>query len=243
MRNLAATRKFGRDWSPMQTDQTWLLALVSAGAFIFAMIVVFVVSQFTNIRISAWGVVGSIGPWYMAAISAWIMYVQIPLFITHGRTRTFGFQQWLVTGGVLVPFGAIIMAIGFLLERGIYNLAGFSYDGEMDQYFSGANDLLTIAYHFLLTFGVWFALGGLVGICLYRSDDWGWVSIPFAILIASLSGAWDHTNGGLFNVLRRILPGIDYGSAWLDLVLSVAVATVAIWLIWRISRTLPIRNP
>lgn len=243
MRKFVRPFTFGKDMSPLVSDQMWLLALLAAGSFVFAMVTVFIVSMFTDIRISAWGVVGSIAPWYIAIMAGWILFVQLPLFVAHGRTREFGFRQWAIIGAILAPLGAILMAIGFLLERGIYNLAGFSFDGENEQFFSGASDLVTVTLQYLITFGVWFALGGLVGISLYRSEDWGWVSIPIAIGIASVSGAWNHTGGGLFGFVRRIVPGINYESIWLDLGLSGVAIAVGVWLIRILIHDLPLRNP
>lgn len=243
MRNLAATRKIGRSWSPMISDQLWLLALIAGGTFVFAMITVFVVSIFTDIHISAWSIVGSIAPWYVAVMSGWIVYIQLPYFVANGRTRKAGFREWLNTGIAMAPVGAILMAIGFALELGIYNLAGFSTDVDESYGVNGAGDLGQVAYQFLLSFVVWFALGGFVGAFLYRNSDWGWLGIPIAISIASVTGSWNHTGGGFFAITRRIIPGINYESVWLDLGLSGVAIAVGVWLAWILIHDLPLRNP
>lgn len=243
MRNLAATRKFGRSWSPMISDQLWLLALIAGGAFVFAMVTVFVVSRFTEIKVSAWSIVGSAAPWYIAGISGWIVYIQLPYYVANGRTRKTGFREWINTGIGIVPLAAVLMSIGFILERGIYNLASFSTEAEVDQFFSGGSDFLVVFFQYVLTFAAWFALGGFVGASLYRSSDWGWISIPIAIGIASVSGVWNHTGGGFFAITRRIVPGIDYESAWLDLGLTGVAVGAAVWLAWILIHDMPLRNP
>ncbi len=243
MRKLVRPFMFGKGVSPVVSDQLWLLAILALGSFIFAMVTVFVVSIFKDIQISAWAIVGSIAPWYLAVMGGWIVYIQIPLFVANGRTRKHGFREWLNTGLGLVPLGAILMAIGFLLEKGIYNLSGFSTSAENDDFFSGANDLHVVVYQYLLTFAVWFALGGFVGGSLYRSEDWGWLSIPIAIGIASLAGLWNHTGGGFFAFSRRIVPGINTESAFLDFSLSAIAIAASVWLAWKLTHDMPLRNP
>lgn len=243
MRVLTQSNKLGKGLSPVLSDQLWLLGILAAGIFAFAMVTVFVVSMFTDIRISAWSVVGSAAPWYMAGISGWIVYIQIPLFVTNGRSRKAGFREWFTTGITLVPSAAILMAIGFLLEKGIYNLAGFTTDLDETHRLGNATDFLILALQYLLTFAVWFALGGFVGASLYRSSDWGWVSIPIGIAIASLTGVWDHSGGGFFGFARRIVPGIDYESAWLDVGLSGIAIAIGVWLAWSLIQAMPMRNP
>lgn len=234
---------FGKGVSPVVSDQLWLLALLAGGSFVFAMVTVFVVSMFTDIRISAWGIVGSIAPWYIAIMAGWIVYIQIPLFVAHGRTRKQGFREWRNTGLGLVSLGAILMAVGFILERVIYDLANFSISAENEEFFSGANDLHIVLFQYLLTFAVWFALGGFVGGSLYRSEDWGWVSIPIAIIIASLAGLWNHTSGGFFAFSRRIIPGINTESVFLDIGLSAIAVAVGVWIVWKLTHDMPLRNP
>lgn len=243
MRVLTQTNKLGKGLSPVLSDQVWLLALLAAGTFLFSMVTVFVVSMFTDIRISAWSVVGSAAPWYMAGISGWIVYIQIPLFVTNGRSRRTGFREWFSTGIVLVPLAAILMAIGYLTEKGIYNLAGFTMAADETYRLGSATDLLILAVQYLLTFAVWFALGGFVGASLYRSSDWGWVSIPVGLAVVSVTGVWDHSSGGLFGFTRRILPGIDHSSAWLDFGLSGLAIALGTWLAWKLIQEMPMRNP
>lgn len=243
MRNLAATRKIGRSWSPMISDQLWLLALLAGGAFVFAMVTVFVVSRFTDIQISAWSIVGSAAPWYMAGMSGWIVYIQLPYFVANGRTRKTGFRAWVNTGIGMVPLGAVLMAFGYLLERGIYNLADFSTEAEVDKFFSGGGDLVVVLFQYVLTFASWFALGGFAGASLYRSTDWGWLGIPIAIGIASVSGVWNHTGGGFFAITRRIVPGINYDSFWLDLGLAGVAVAIGVWIAWILIHDMPLRNP
>lgn len=243
MKKIVRPIKFGRGMSPVTSDQLWLLAVLAGGSFVFAMVTVFVVSIFTEIQISAWSIVGSIAPWYIAIMAGWIVYIQIPLFVATGRTRKQGFREWFNAGLAMAPLGAILMAIGFLLENGIYNLAGFSMSAEHEDFYSGANDLYVVAFQYLLTFAVWFALGGFVGGSLYRSEDWGWVSIPVAIGIASLTGVWNHTGGGFFAITRRFVPGIDYGSFWLDLGLSTVAVVIGVGFVWRLVQDMSLRNP
>lgn len=243
MKRMIRTNRFGSAFSPLISDQVWLLAILAAGSFVFAMVTVFVVSMFTDIRISAWSIVGSIAPWYIAIMSGWIVYFQVPLFVAHGRTRKAGYREWINTLLAMVPVGAVLMAIGFQLERGIYHLAGFNTSADRDQYVNHGNEVFVVLFQYVLTFAVWFALGGFAGASLYKSEDWGWVSIPIAIGIVSLTGVWNHTSGGFFAIARRVAPGINYESYWLDLGLSAVASGLGVWLVWILVYNLPLRNP
>lgn len=243
MKKFVRQPQFGKGISPIMSDQWWLLAILAAGSFVFAMVVVFIVSMFRDIQISAWSVVGSIAPWYVAVMAGWIVYFQIPLFVSHGRTRKAGFREWVLTGVGFAPLGAALMSVGFLLEGFIYDLAGFTTEAESDRLYSGTSDLPEVFLQYLFTFAAWYALGGFIGGSLYRSVDWGWISIPVSVGIVTLTGSWDHTGGGLFGVLRRIVPGINYGSLWLDFGLSAVAVAIGVGLAWLIVSELPLRNP
>ncbi len=229
--------------TPVLYDQAWLLAILAGVAFLLAMIVVLIVGQFTNVSISAWGILGSIAPWYLAIMSGWTIYTQLPMFVAHGRTRKWGFSVWGAIAAVLVPMAAVFMVIGYQLERIVYHFADFSFSIDDNYYFDSPGEVHIIFFQYFVTFAVWTVLGGFVGASLYRSDEIGWLSIPVAIAISSLAGAWDNSGGGLFGFLRRIVPAINHESIWLDLTLAVIAVTVSGYVTWKMVYNMPLRNP
>lgn len=229
--------------SPLVSDQSWLLAIIAGSAFVFAMVTVFVVNFFTEIEISAWEVVGTIAPWYMATIGGWIMYTMAPLFVAHGRTRSFAFLQWLTTGLWMTVIGAVSMAVGFVLEKWIYNIANFTGTPASENIFDSPYDVHLILLQYLSVFAVWFALGGFVGISLYSSDDAGWLSIPVALILAGVSGTWAYGGVGLFGVVRRIVPSFDFDTTWIEAALAITVLAFGILAARKILITISLRNP
>lgn len=229
--------------SPIVSDQSWLLAMLAGAAFVFAMVLVFIVSFFTDIEISAWEIVGSIAPWYVAVMGGWITYVMAPMIVAHGKTREFAFREWLTTGIFMTVLGAILMTAGYLLEHLIYNIADFEGKTSPENFFDSATEVHLVLLQYLLFFAVWFALGGFVGVSLYKSDDWGWISIPVAIAIAGATGTLGYSSNGFMGVVRRIVPAFDFDSIWLQLPILLFALAFGVLITQKILATISIRNP
>ncbi|MCO5224122.1 MAG: hypothetical protein M9953_02190 [Thermomicrobiales bacterium] len=222
--------------SPMYTDQVLMLVILGGACLVIALGVVFVVSRFTDAPSFSWAAVGAIAPWYLAVISGWIMFVMVPIYVAHGRTRQAGFVEWMQTGVLLAVIGAAIMGVGYLIERGFYSLLGLEKGAE-DLYFSSSSGSIVMIFaHYVLTFAVWFALGGFVGVSLYRFTDWGWISIPIALATASLTGLWNFTGVSIFGFVRRLVPTVDTG-------LAIVVVVCLCYLTWRMVQDMSLRNP
>lgn len=228
---------------PMVSDQSWLLAMLAGAAFIVAMVIVFVTNFFRDIEISAWEVVGSIAPWYVAVMAGWITFTLAPMYVAHGKTRQFVFREWLTTGAFMTVIGAVLMTLGYLLEHMIYNIANFAGRTSPENFFDSATDVPMMMLQYLLHFAVWFVLGGFVGISLYKSDDVGWISIPIAIALAAAAGTLGYSSSGFMGIVRRVIPAIDVDSLWLQVPILLAVLVFGVLITRKILSDISLRNP
>lgn len=229
--------------SPVASDQAWLLAILAVVSFVFAMVVVFIVSRFREIEISAWEVVGTIVPWYVAVVSGWIAYRMAPLMVAHGKTRAFAFREWVTAGATITVMGAIAMTLGYLLEHWIYDIAGFPGGVSTENIFASANEVHLVLLQYLLYFAVWFSLGGFAGVSLYKSDDAGWISIPVAIAIAAITGTLGYTGGGFMGITHRIVPSFELNSVWLQVSILLVTVACVVYITREMLKTISLRNP
>lgn len=229
--------------SPVASDQAWLLVILAVISFVFAMVVVFIVSTFRDIEISAWEVVGTIVPWYVAVISGWITFRMAPMLVAHGKTRAFAFREWVAVGVIFTVIGAIAMSAGYLLEYWIYDIAGFSVGVGTENLFSSATQVHLVLLQYLLFFAVWFSLGGFAGVSLYKSDDVGWISIPVAIAIAALTGTLGYTGGGFMGIINRIVPSFEWNSIWLQVSILLVAVAFGVYITREMLKTISLRNP
>jgi hypothetical protein len=188
---------------------------------------------------SVWEPATSVVPWYVAFMSGYVLFQVMPLYISHGRTRHDTAIEMVVFVVIFAATAALLVCLGFLLERGFYAIAGWPLDFSDDRLFSSHLDLLPMLIENLLVMLTWAASGALVGAAVYRSPDTGWLSLAPAALFVSLSGGF---SAGFMGVLARIIPAFDASSLPLATVVSLSGFLVALWLTWYIVRDVPLRS-
>lgn len=201
-------------------------AMLAAGAFLFAVVVTFVVSAFRGIEISAWNVVTSqIARWYLLFLGVYVIHNMLPIAVAHGRTR----REFLAAAAGFTVVCAAAMALlawlGFLIEGGIYALMDWS-----------ARDHGTLPAYFLM-FLVWCAVGAFLAAAFDRFGAGGVIALPVGVVLVVTTGVWIPGSGELPFI--RNIPTM-LGSGWH------AVSLVA-WLVafagtWAIARDMPIRT-
>lgn len=200
-------------------------AIVAACAFVFALVVTFVVSAFRDVEISAWNVVTSqIARWFMFWMGIYVIHNVLPIAVAHGRTR----REFLVAAtGFFVVFAAVMAAIawfGFVVEGGIYGLM----DWRADEHGS------TWAY--FLMFLVWTAVGAFVAAAFDRFSAGGIFSLPIGLVLVVFAGARVPGSGNLPFI--RNIP-VLLGAGWY--LVSLAAFLLAVAGTWAIARDMPLR--
>ncbi len=224
--------------SPMQWDLLSMLSMLAGFCFLIAMAVVLIVGKFTIAPAFSWSVIGSMAPWFIAVVSAWAIYQVIPLTVTHGGTRAAGFREWTFSGVLITLVGALFIGLGYLLERGVYGLVGWTKRSE-EPYFAFASESIGLIFvRFVLVFAVCYALGGVIGAAFYRSMFLGIVAIVASILVVSLLSIWSFTGIQFPGIFRMSDPDADF---WRGLVWSAAVTVLAGGVVWLMVRQVAIR--
>jgi hypothetical protein len=223
-------------------DQLWLALFVWAGAAVVAMVVVAVVSIFGSIEISAWEIASGIAPWFVGVMSGWVMYMQVPLFVANGRTRRDSYIEWLIVAAIYPVWTAFLTTVGYLIEWVVYDLAGWHVRLGEGHLFDTRTDVGRIFLEYLLTLGVWVAVGGFVGVSLYRSPDAGWLSLLPAAFIVVLSGSMERSEIGFFGIITRLIPAFDATSIVTAFLMSLGGMLIAVAATWRVVRDMPLRN-
>ena len=200
-------------------------ALVAAGAFVFALVVTFVVSGFHDVEISAWNVVTSqIARWFMLFIGIYVIHNVLPIAVAHGRTR----REFLVAAtGFLAVFAlgmAVIAWLGFVVEGGIYALM----DWRADEHGS--------PWAYFLMFLVWSAVGAFVAAAFDRFNVGGIFSLPIGLTFVVVAGVSVPGSGNLPFI--RNVP-VLLGAGWH--LVSLAAFVLALAGTWAIARDMPLR--
>jgi hypothetical protein len=200
-------------------------AIIGASAFVFAVVVTFVVSAFRDVEISAWNVVATqIARWFLFWAGVYVIHNVLPIAVAHGRTRR---EFLLATSGFTVVLSlvlALLAWLGFLVEGGIYSLM----DWRAGEHGS------PLAY--FLMFLVWCAVGAFVAAAYNRFGPYGLLSFPAGLVLAVVAGVKVPGSGEL-----PYLPDIPValGAGWHAV--SLLAFVIALAGTWVVARTMPIR--
>lgn len=222
-------------WRLPLSDQALLGVIAAACCVVVASVVPFIIGQFTHVTMGAWQFVAAATLWYVASSGGWLMYTLIPLYITHGQTRRGAFRVWMITGGGMVTLTAAIITLGFLVERWLYQVQGFTGYAEPVV----VPDLLL---SFLLAFAVFWVVGGSIGGALYRSPRFGWISIPIGLGLIALTGSFEQASARFVGFWGGTTPFLEIETMWIYRLLLVIVVCSVGWVVWMMIRHLAVRN-
>lgn len=225
-------------------DDTAATIVVWIGFAVVVFGLVFLVSRFTNISISAWEIGSQIPRWYLGAMGVYHTAVYLPMYIAHGRTRREFARQSPIALAWLVVLVASLMTAGYALEGAVYRAAGWTQGLSSDGHLFASPDAYgTILAEFLGTFAVWAVAGAALGAAFYRNGFVGLLLLPPAIVTAGLLEA--SVRPELRELVTRlpVLDRLAAGGASTTSALLVAAACVAVWGItaWLLVRDLPVR--
>ncbi len=228
--------------NPYLEDYLGLTVIAGGVAFVGAMFMAVVFSLFNDVTHSAWNIVSQIAVWYVGTVSGIVLFSMLAMYVSHGGTRRHAFKDWLLTAGSVVLTCALMMSIGYPLERLVYRLFDFPGRAEHQYIFADPEIIATVFLQMLIVFAVWAAIGGMVAAAVYRYKDTGWLMIAPALLLLSLAGVWVNRKGGFLGFLRRIIKDFDYQSDLVTTLIAVGVAMLATLIAWGFSRSIPLRN-
>ena len=166
----------------------------------------------------------------------------LELHLTHGQTRREFALMATVFVVVFAAFVALLMTVGFLLERVLYRVADWPHRLDNDHLYSSTVQVHAIFTEFWLMILIWTSAGALVGSAVYRNSNEGWLAIPLALIPI---GVGEHRHGRRLganrirgSVVRRSVGpprGRDLRSACSPLRLALAMT-------WPFLRDIPVRQ-
>ncbi|GII80050.1 hypothetical protein Sru01_50320 [Sphaerisporangium rufum] len=215
----------------------WLAALAVTAAIAAA------VAVFGDLDQSAWEKVPQIARWYALFTGVALIREFLPMYIAHGQTRREFGGHALVTALLFAPFLGVLFALGYLIERGVYALAGLPpVLGRGHLYADTLQFPVVVAEH-TLQFAVWLAAGTFLGAAYYRWAGGGVLAcLPVAAGLVLLA---ESTVGGDLRLPFANRFGLGLDLAWPAAVLAgtgVATVLAGLALTWPIIRDVPLRT-
>jgi hypothetical protein len=197
------------------------------------------VATFGDVNGSIWHQVAAQGPRWIAfglGINAITTYLR--LHVAHGRTRKdFLRQLWPYTLGLAAVF-ALLVALSYLVERGVYAVAGWSNELPLPAIFDTTGEFFGVLGSFTLVLLLWTVVGVAMGAAFSRKILLGLLTVPFGLAMAAPSDLVLGVEG--IPVARDLLKYLDLpllAVAGLCAVGVLAAAAVA----WGFVRDMPLR--
>jgi hypothetical protein len=219
------------------------LTLLVWGGFVVVIAGIIIgIDIFDTISGSVWEPATQVTRWFAMAIGVYVGHKLLPRYVTHGQTRRDFAIQAAIFIVVFAAALAVLIVAGYLLEMGLFEVAGWSQTISNDHLFTRAGQLPLIFAEYWLMFLVWTAVGALFGAGFYRSDEAGMLTIPLALIPLALADLAIGIDWGPVGFLvTRVFDPLDPPLA-VSLVISLASAALAMAMTWPFVRDIPIRN-
>lgn len=217
---------------------TFLLFLWAAFAVISALITVGI-ATFDSVDTSVWHYMGTqLSRWFMLGLGMDAVTTYLRLNIAHGRTRADFLRQLWPHVVVLSIVSGLFVAIGYLVERGGYAIAGWPQQLPDGMVFNTANDFATAAGAYTVVFLLWMVVGVLLTAAFNRNFLLGLVTVPLALLIVVPGEILMTVNG--IPVLGTLTSQIAL-PVLATLCAAVLTAGLGVLTTWGVTRDLPLR--
>jgi hypothetical protein len=196
---------------------------------------------------SVWEQAAEVPRWYGLFFGIALVREFLPLYVAHGQTRRqFGGHAG-ITATLFAPYLSALIVVGYLLETGVYRLAGLPQALHRVHMFAAPTQVPLVFAEYALEALTWIAAGTFIGAAIYRWGVGGALTIPVGIAMVlsaeSVIGSelqllfiWDSAGldwagGGLGPRSPAIIVGTVLGTYLLGLLLS-----------WSLVRDMPLRN-
>jgi hypothetical protein len=209
------------------------------GLLVLSALITTGVATFGHVNGSIWHQVATQGPRWIAfglGVSAITTYLR--LHIAHGRTRRdFLRQLWPYILGLATAL-ALLVALGYLIERGVYAVAGWSNELPFPAIFDTTGEFFGILGSFTLVLLLWAVVGVAMAAAFSRKILLGLLTVPFGLLLVAPTDLVLGIEG--IPVARDLLEYLDLptlASAGLCAIGALAAGAVA----WGFVRDIPLR--
>lgn len=177
--------------------------------------------------------------WLMFGLAIDVVHTYLRIQLAHGRTRRDFLGQAIAYTVVLSGFTAVLITIGYLLERGYYAVFGWSQRLSREGVLATADEYAAILGSFWLSFLMWTVAGLVIGLGFYRTTGLGLLTIPLSLVIVLPTVAMFRT-GGLPVVVSTTLTEHDITTGVL-VAACAGLFVVAVGIAWALVRHVPMR--
>lgn len=219
-----------------------LTLLVWAGFLLTVAAVAVGIAIFGDIDASVLEPASQIARWYVIFIGGYISHDVLALHVTHGQTRRAFAERAVVFLGVLCAVVAVLMAVGYVLERGLYRLAGWPHRLSNDHFYASPVQVPAVFVEFWLVMLVWAAAGAFIGAAFYRYEADGWVAIMAALVPIALADIAFGRGWGPVGALLERFGDVGSPPVAVSILLCLVGAAASLAMAWPIVRDVPIRN-
>lgn len=227
---------------PLVKGHVSFALLVWAGFVAFVLLVILAVAAVRGIEVSGWDRATEAVRFYAVFIGIHLGYSQLPLHITHGQTRREFAMQAAMFAGVFVTALAAMVAAGFVLERGLYEVAGWPQDVSDGRLYTSPSELHWIFVQGWLVQGLWFVGGALIGAAWYRGAWSAGIALTAAIIVAIVSQMFITSDWTPFmNIYEQAAGSADIQPALATLYNLVLIGGL-LAACWYVIRDIPIQN-
>jgi hypothetical protein len=198
---------------------------------------------------SVWEPAARIPRWFAAAVGASFTWSSLPVYLAHGYTRReFATQMPVFIAGLAATL-ALLMTVGFAVERILFRAAGLPAVLSRAHLFVSSDQFLLVLAEFLLLLPVWVVSGALVGAGFARNTGLGMLLVPTALVMVTVAefvagpGYLAPPIFGLASLVARVLPAFGQAGGSLPTALAACVGVFGLGTagVWAVIHDIPVR--
>ncbi|HEX5165444.1 MAG TPA: hypothetical protein VFV93_08625 [Thermomicrobiales bacterium] len=186
--------------------------------------------------------VSSLPQWAIAVGSGYLAYNFLPAMIALGRTRREFGRQALAYSIFFSVVLALLVVVGFLLEKGLYAVMDWPQGIDNGHIYSTSSQIHLIFAEYLIRFLVWSAAGFAIGAGFYRSEGAGGIALALGWIPVAVTEFLIGTQTGSPIVLLQLVWEPPSLPALVVIVVGILSWLAAGALSWRVICDIPIRS-
>lgn len=176
--------------------------------------------------------------WFALGLGVDAITTYLRLHVAHGRTRRDFLRQLWPHLLVLSAFLALLVAIGYLVEGGVYALLDWPHQLPHPALFGTTDNLPGVIGAFTLMFVLWAIVGVLLAAAFTRNVLLGLITVPIGLLIITPSELVAGTTA--VPLIQDVMEALHLPTA-ASIGFGLAGIVVGGAAIWGIVRDMPVR--
>jgi len=177
--------------------------------------------------------------WLLFGLGIDVVSTYLRLHLAHGRTRRNFLGQSIGYTFVISGFAAALITVGYLVERLVYAMFGWTQRLPRKAMFDAADEYPMMLATFWLTFLLWTVAGLVIGLGFFRSTGLGLLTIPVGLMI--VLPTFIPTRDGGLPFVGEELTGLDVAPG-VVLAACAGLYLLAVGIVWAIVRDVPMKS-